>query len=83
MTVFDARIQDGKLVLSPEQAAELGLRKGDAMPVTIQAQEENPFVRWIGTLPSPCRKVRTRRSFIAVCEMQSDARSHGAGRQYY
>ena len=51
MTVFDARIQDGKLVLSPEQAAELGLREGDAMPVTIQAQEENPFVRWIGTLP--------------------------------
>lgn len=48
MTAFEARIQDGKVVLSPQQAAELGLSEGAVLPVTI---ETNPFLQWIGTLP--------------------------------
>lgn len=53
MTTHDARIENGKVVLTPEQAADLGLREGEVLPVTIapaQAQE-NPFLRWVGAFP--------------------------------
>ena len=33
MTKHDAQIQDGKVVLTPEQAAESGLREGNALMV--------------------------------------------------
>ena len=46
---------EGAVVLTPEQAAELGLREGEVLPVTIAPHEAetegNPFTRWIGTLP--------------------------------
>lgn len=55
MTTLEARIENGKVVLTPEQAAELGLREGEVLPVTIAPHEAetegNPFTRWIGTLP--------------------------------
>lgn len=35
MTTLEARIENGKVVLTPEQAAELGLREGEVLPVTI------------------------------------------------
>lgn len=48
MTAIEVLIQDGKVVLSPQQAAELGLSEGAFLPVTIEA---NHFSQWIGTLP--------------------------------
>ncbi|GGI79665.1 type II toxin-antitoxin system MazE family antitoxin [Deinococcus wulumuqiensis] len=39
--------------ITPEQAADLGLREGEVLPVTAPPAEvqDNPFARWIGTLP--------------------------------
>lgn len=51
MTTHDARIQNGQVVLTPQQAAELGLREGDALTVRVQEDSQSPFDRWIGTLP--------------------------------
>ena len=58
MTTFRGTVKNGQLVFPPEVAEQLGLHEGDAVEVAqaaltpaVSAEDENPFLAWIGVLP--------------------------------